>query len=880
MTIPSSTYRIQFRNGMTFDRATALIPYLKRLGISHLYASPVFTATAGSTHGYDIIDPNEIDPAIGGRHGFEAMANSLHAAGLGLIIDIVPNHMAASLENSWWRSVVEWGTESPFSDYFDINWRRRLTLPILGQPLDKVIEAGDLKFALDAAAGALTIAYFDNLIPLHPATYAGLPLPAEILERAVAATPENAATFHKSLRDLFAREGVTASLQTALDHLSGDREALQRVLDRQSWQLLYWLDAPNELSYRRFFEVTGLAGLRVEDEKVFEDSHRLILDLVRSGQVDGLRIDHIDGLVDPKAYLDRLRQEVGPDTYIVAEKILAADEQLPSDWPISGTTGYEFITALSNALVDTRGLDRLDLAYADVTGQRLNFQDGARQAKQQLIAANLAVEANNLLKLALDIAGTQREDGPSEKAIQDALMEILIAFPVYRTYGTKNGLDDANLCLWNNVIISVRELRQPPDPRALAFLDRVFRGETPTADLEIAAEFRRRLQQLTGPLTAKAIEDTMFYRFNRLLGLNEVGGEVDGGDFGLDRFHQLMIERIATQPHGLSATSTHDTKRGEDARARLYAISEAPDVWEAAVRRWREINKSRVRHLSDGPAPDAETEWMLYQALAGAWPAGLESGHQLPTDFEARFLGYVEKALREAKLRTDWSAVNEPYETAVKNYARSLLSSENSAFQLDFRRTLRPFIRAGLFNGLSQTLIKLSAPGVPDIYQGSEGLDFSLVDPDNRRMPDLPRLTRHLMTSETSTNEAALSSGVLKQQIIARTLRYRRENAALLRDGNYEPLQARGAGSEHVIAFLRRLGDQFVIVLAPRLVFYLGDDEWSCADFWGDTAVLLPASCRGQGMRNVILENEIDAGREFPLAAILDRLPVALLANS
>jgi (1->4)-alpha-D-glucan 1-alpha-D-glucosylmutase len=878
MTIPSSTYRIQFRNGMAFDQATALIPYLKRLGISHLYASPVFTATTGSTHGYDIVDANEIDPAIGGREGFEKMAKGLRDAGLGLIIDIVPNHMAASLENSWWRSVVEWGMESPFSGYFDIDWSRRLTLPILGQPLDKIIEAGDLRLGVNAAEGALTIAYFDNRIPLHPRTYAELPIAPEILERAAAAQPRDAATFHQSLRDMLARDGTAASLQAALDRLSEDHDALRHILNHQPWQLIYWRDAPRELSYRRFFEVTGLAGLRMEDEKVFEDSHRLILDLVRSGCVDGLRIDHIDGLADPKTYLDLLRREVGPDTYIVVEKILAADERVPADWPISGTTGYEFITAMSNVLIDSHGMDRLDQAYADVAGRTLNFQDGIRQAKQQLIAENLAVEANNLLKLLVDIAGTD-EGGPPTKAIKDALSKILIAFPVYRTYGTEAGLDATNLSLWENIIARVKRLPQPPETQALAFVDRVFRGETAAASREKALEFGRRLQQLTGPLTAKAIEDTMFYRFNRLLALNEVGGEADDNEFGLGCFHRLMSERAATQPHGLSATSTHDTKRGEDGRARLYAISEAPDIWAAAVRRWRSINISGVQHLSDGPAPDAETEWMLYQALVGAWPANLQDGDQLPNDFEARFLGYVEKALREAKLRTNWSAVNEEYETAVRNYARSLLSRENAIFQQDFRNTVRPFIRAGLFNGLAQTLIKLSAPGVPDIYQGSESLDFSLVDPDNRRVPDFSGLAGQLMTSEMPVDEAALSNGALKQRLVARVLGYRRENSDLFRDGSYEPLQVHGTRSEHVVAFLRRLADRFVVAIAPRLVFNLQEGEWPCADFWGDTAILLPASFHGRHMRNVILENEIDAGRELALAAVLNCLPIALLAS-
>jgi (1->4)-alpha-D-glucan 1-alpha-D-glucosylmutase len=877
MTIPVSTYRIQFRNGMTFERATALIPYLKRLGISHLYASPIFTATEGSTHGYDVADANEIDPDLGGSEGFEHMSDALRNAGLGLIIDIVPNHMAASLENAWWRSVVEWGAESPFSRHFDIDWSRRLTLPILGQPIDKTIEAEELSLVFDAGDGVLAVAYYDNRIPLSPASYLELPIAPEILELANKARPGEARRFHEDLRTLLAPDEISQTLQPRLSELSRDRGLLRRLLDRQPWQLLYWQDAPRELSYRRFFEVTGLAGLRVEDAEVFEDSHRLILDLVRSGRVDGLRIDHIDGLADPRAYLDRLRQAVGDDVYIVVEKILASGEALPADWPISGTTGYEFISALTNVFVDPQGMKPLSAAYNDVAGSSANFPDGVRRAKQQLIANNFAVEANNLLGLLADVH-MMEEDSLSKKALKSALDEILIAFPVYRTYGTQASLDEESLALWRKVIGAFDRLPQPHDRRALAFIDRAFRGDVKATARAKASEFRRRLQQLTGPLTAKSIEDTMFYRFNRLLALNEVGGEAEADDFGLENFHRLMDERAKAQPHGLSATSTHDTKRGEDARARLYAISEVPGIWAQAVQRWREMNRSSLKSLGDGPAPDAETEWMVYQALAGVWPSDLEND-QLPKDLEARFIAYLEKALREAKQRTNWTAVNEPYENAVKAYARSLLSPRNSAFLTDFQNGLRPFIQAGLFNSLTQSLIKLAAPGVSDIYQGAEGLDFSLVDPDNRREPDFRQLEEWLTADGNRIDGTTLSSGALKQYIVARGLQFRRENAALFLDGSYEPLQLRGEKSEHAVAFLRRRGDELAVAVAPRMLFGLRDDEWPAGAFWRDTALLLPASCRNRQLKNALTGEHLASGEELPLARILDRLPVALLGT-
>lgn len=873
MTVPTSTYRIQFRNGMSFDRATALVPYLKRLGMSHLYASPIFTAASGSTHGYDVADANEIDPEIGGRDGFERLSDTLHQAGLGLVLDIVPNHMAASLENAWWRSVVEWGAHSPFAHHFDIDWSRRLTLPILGQPLDKAIDAGELNLVFDDKEGVLAIAYYDTKIPLSPPSYGQLPLADDIITAADGATADASDHFHQHLR-AFVGQGDPAKLANELAQLSRDHDLLRRLLDRQPWHLLYWQDAPKELSYRRFFEVTGLAGLRVEDPTVFEDSHRLILELVRSGRVDGLRIDHIDGLADPKAYLDRLRQAAGNDVYIIVEKILGADEALPADWPISGTTGYEFISALSTVFVDPKGMTTLAKEYEGIVGHAFNFAEGARRAKQQLIANNFAVEASNLLGLLVDI-DMMEEDGLSQKALKSTLDEILIAFPVYRTYGTQAGIDEQSLTLWRDIVSGFDRLPQPHDQRALAFIDRVFRGDVKATARDRAADFRRRLQQLTGPLTAKAIEDTMFYRCNRLLALNEVGGEADAADFGIDNFHRLMAERMKAQPHGLSATSTHDTKRGEDARARLYAISEAPDVWAKGVQRWRRLNNAS---LKDGTAPDAETEWMIYQALAGVWPS--DTADLIPADLEDRFIAYLEKAMREAKQRTNWTAVNEPYEEAVKNYARGLLSPRNTEFLKDFRETLQPFMRAGLFNTLTQSLIKLAAPGIADIYQGAEGLDFSLVDPDNRREPNFKHLEAWLTSTSSPSGETALSNGSLKQHIVARGLQLRRDNAALFLEGDYRPLGLRGEKATQAVAFARHHAGQLAVAIAPRMLFDLREKEWPTGAFWGDTTILLPPIQQNWRLRNVLTDEYMEPAEELPLADVFGRLPVALLATS
>ncbi len=782
MSTPTATYRLQFRNGMTFERAVALVPYIKKLGISHLYASPIFTATSGSTHGYDVTDANEIDPTLGGREGFDKLAQALKAAGLGLIIDIVPNHMAASLENAWWRDVIDKGEKSQWARHFDIDWSRRLTLPFLGEDFDAVVEKGELKVEADPQTGKPAFVYYESVYPLVEASWQGRE--QEIL-------------------------GLTDAAKIAELH------------EQQPWRLMSWRDAASDLSYRRFFEITGLVGMRVEDDQVFDDTHKLILELVHSGAVDGLRVDHVDGLADPRGYLMRLRQKAGDDCHITVEKILGKGEHLPDDWPVSGTTGYEFIAALSDVLVDDENLDGLREAYDQVVGKPVDMKAELRAAKLLMVDRNFAGEFSVLLRLAGNIAGHEAS-APAEEALRQALRELLIAFPVYRTYGTAQGLPPADLALLQKVVSKVKASSFAPEPTALDFITRILTGDLPDSARDEAARFRTRFQQLTGPLMAKSVEDTLFFRQNMDLALNEVGAEPLRRNFSLARFHQEMQTRLEKQPDALSGTSTHDTKRGEDARARLYTLTEAPARWAECVTRWREMNKDKVSMLEDGPAPRPAVAWMIYQALAGVWPVTLQ-----PDDaeglkaLEGRFVEFVEKALREAKQRTDWVDSNDAYESAVLDYVRHLLSPDNQPFLQDFTTSLLPFIRAGLVNSLTQTLIKLAAPGVPDIYQGSEALNFSLVDPDNRLEPDYPELERLLDAQEHADPrlQEGWSSGQLKQSFIARLLHLRQEKPALFRHGDYLPLNADGEQADNVIAFARVDEDDALIVLAPRLLF-------------------------------------------------------------
>ncbi|HDR1954609.1 TPA: malto-oligosyltrehalose synthase [Enterobacter hormaechei] len=793
--IPSSTYRIQFRNGMTFDRVVDLIPYMKDLGISHLYASPVFTATTDSTHGYDVTDPNEIDPVIGGREGFDRMAAALKQAGMGLILDIVPNHMSTSLENRWWRDVIEHGNKSRYAAYFDIDGSRPLTLPFLGDTFEAELERGAITLKRDSVTNSAALVYYDTAYPLNPGTY-------------------------------------------------DESKSIAEIHEAQSWRLMSWREAPKQLSWRRFFEITGLVGVRVEDEAVFADTHRLILELVHAGTVDGLRIDHVDGLADPLGYLQRLRAATGPDCYITVEKILAKGEQLPPEWPVSGTTGYEFIASLAEVLVDDTNLSRLETLHDETLGTIVDRQAELRKAKGLMTDRNFEGEFTTLLKIASELAGHNGADVEHED-IRHALRELLIAFPVYRTYGTAEGLTPSDVALLSRVVASVNT----SEP-ALSLIVRILTGDVPEHDQALASLFRTRFQQLTGPLMAKSVEDTLFFRHNLELALNEVGADPTPRAFSLSRFHQEMRIRLARQPDALLGTSTHDTKRGEDARARLYTLTEAPDLWSENLARWRQMNQTHVRFLNDGTAPNAADTWMIFQALAGVWPATLS-----PDDrdglksLEARFLGFIEKALREAKQRTDWIDSNEGYESVVLDYVRHLLSPDNTLFLHDFSAALQPFIRAGLMNSLSQTVIKLTAPGVPDIYQGSEGLNFSLVDPDNRREPDFTALAENLSTADaTLFNDAQRwRDGSVKQYVTATLLRLRPHYPALFRYGDWLPLKVSGEREEKLIVYARINNDEALIVAVPRLVFDVTDN----ATLWANTTVAIPQELAGKHYRDL-----------------------------
>jgi (1->4)-alpha-D-glucan 1-alpha-D-glucosylmutase len=835
--LPRSTYRLQLRGGMDFAKAGELVPYLAHLGVSHLYLSPPFQAVPDSTHGYDVVDANRLDEGLGGRAGFEALARAAREHGLSILLDIVPNHMGVGQDNPWWWDVLKHGRDSRYARFFDIDFDRdpdgKLVVPVLGGPLDEVMGRGEIALDRSDPSGEPTLRYFDERFPVSP--------------------------------------------RSRLPEGEPDPAALRRLVDEQPYRLLFWKEGTQQRNYRRFFNIDQLGGLRVEDEEVFEESHKLILDLVARDLVQGLRIDHVDGLTDPLAYLERLQHrcaEVRPDRtpfYVVVEKILVGDEQLREDWPVAGTTGYEFMNEVLGVLVDRPGLERLEALAGEFTGERVGYRDTLRTAKGEVLEKLFAGELSVLSQRAARVLAVP------EDAASAALRAFLIAFPVYRTYGSTGPWRPADAGILERVFAEAGEGADPSAQGALARLERLMatppEGEARTLVLG--------LQQLSGPLMAKAAEDTAFYRHARLLAMNEVGGEPDAHGLEPEAFHRLAAHRLERWPGNLLATATHDTKRGEDARMRLATLSELPEEWADAVRRWRQLN-APLRQGSARVHP--KDEYMLYQSLLGAWPAGLspEDGAALGT-LRERLEGWLRKALREGKERSDWNAPDESYEAAAQGFLTALLDPARSWPFLDafgsFANRIAPI---GAANSLVQLALKLTAPGVPDIYQGTELWDLSLVDPDNRRPVDF-EARRRLLDDATPPADLARSwpDGAVKARLLALGLAARQRHPDLFAKGTYQPLPLEGATSDHALAFARCHGDAILLVVLGRRMAGLVDAELRIAtEAWADGGVALP-----EAWHSHIFENLLDgkpatlaAGR-LRLADLLADLPVALLVK-
>ena len=916
-TTPLATCRLQFFAGFTLDDAIPVIPYLAKLGISHLYASPLLKARPGSTHCYDIVDHNAINPELGGEPALRRLVTSLRQHGMGLIVDIVPNHMGVGgADNAWWLNVLEWGRASVYAEFFDIVWdppdaslRNKLLAPFLGSAYGEVLASGDLKLECEATAGSLHIQYHEHRFPLSPRSVAIVlhhenplkPVSAAFAQAARGtgrAAHQLAANAKSMLATALSDAEGKAALEAALRRFDAatpeGQRRLHELLERQHYRLAWWRAAADEINWRRFFDINTLAGLRVELPRVFDATHRKILELYAEGLIDGVRIDHIDGLADPRRYCRKLRRSLeetaekrpagalqGPP-YIVVEKILAPRERLPADWLTDGTTGYDFMDQVSAVLHDGQGEAPLTALWENLSQRSKNFEEEEHDARRQILRDNLASELNAAAAALHRIA---RRDlwtrDITLTAIRRALGELLVYFPVYRIYAGRTGRTETDAQVMERALAGARRTFRAADRQLLETLRLWLADEPPRL---IPAGPRRndrqrarvRFQQLSAPTAAKSVEDTAFYRYGRLLSRNEVGSSP--GQFALApaAFHAACLERRKRYAAALLATATHDHKRGEDTRARLAVLSEIPAEWEAALLRWTRLNAIIRRELATGPAPSPGDEVMLYQTLVAAWPLGLTAED---TDgiaaFAERVASWQEKSIREAKLLSEWAAPNEEYEAACRQFLHQTLDASrpvlNDIIQFAGRLDL-----PGAINGLGQTLLRLTVPGVPDLYQGTEFWDQSLVDPDNRRPVDFSARAARLAQAENPA--PALQhwrDGAVKQAILTRVLQLRAELPALFEKGDYRKLEAEGANAAHVLAFTRRYEGVSILAAVTRLsAGLLGDAELPLvpARAWGGTYLKLPAA----GFTDLLTGKPIQHNRVAAGALFAD-LPVALL---
>ncbi len=880
MPVPLSTYRLQLHAKFTFDDAMAIAGYLSDLGISHVYSSPYLQATQGSMHGYDVVDHNRVNDELGGSKGHERFSLELGRAGLGQVLDIVPNHMAIGTRaNAQWWDVLENGPSSKFADFFDVEWdppeaklRNTVLVPVLGDHYGRVLEAGELK--IEREGGKFVVRYHEHVYPIAPDSMSvllaaaadscaseDLAFLADTLSRLPRPTWTDRASKERRHRnkEIVARNlenlcesnpGIAQAIGEALDKANANPDALDLILSQQNYRLAYWRTAGRELGYRRFFDVNTLAGLRMEDERVFQFTHRLILGWLRTGVLDGVRIDHPDGLLDPTAYFDRLHT-AAPEAWIVAEKILEPGEELRPSWQIAGTTGYDFLFRVNSLFVDPEGEKPLTDFYTEFTGESADLHEIVAARKEQVLRETLGSDLNQLTALFASVCEAHRRFRDfTRHEIHQAIRTLIACFPVYRTYVVAQTayVEPTDVRYINAAVEDAKSRRADISADLFDFIRSVLlldvRGER-------ESEFVMRFQQFTGPAMAKGVEDTTFYVFNRLVSLNEVGG--DPGIFGLspDEFHRLSDESFRRWPAAMLASTTHDTKRSEDVRARINLISEMPDRWTEAVRRWSAHNE---RHRTAG-MPDRNMEYLFYQTLFGAWPIEAD-----------RIAQYMEKASREAKSNTSWTLRNQEYDDALQKFIAGACG--DAEFLGDFGAFTAEYVWPGRVNSLAQTLIKLTAPGVPDIYQGTEIWNLSLVDPDNRRPVDYALRRGLLADLERLTIEelcARADSGLPKLLVTHRALQLRRERPRVFGpEGVYERLPASGAKANHVIAFARA---SEIVTIVPRLILGL-------AGGWQDTGLELPA-----GSWRDILTGESFRGGMADLSSVTGSFPVSLLVR-
>ncbi|HEX5326513.1 MAG TPA: malto-oligosyltrehalose synthase [Acetobacteraceae bacterium] len=856
MSVPRATMRLQLHKGFTFDDAASVAPYLARLGISHLYSSPILTARVGSMHGYDVTDPTRINPELGGEVGFRRMAATLQSTGLGLIVDIVPNHMATGSANAWWQDVLRHGEASSYAGFFDIDWHPgnplldgKLLLPVLGRQYGEALAAGEIMLA--RMTDGYTARYFDHLFPIAPRDE------AEIGSMTLAAyDPADAA----------------------------GRARLHRLLERQHYRLAWWRTAGDEINWRRFFDICELAAVRVERPEVFEATHALLFRLYAEGLIDGMRIDHVDGLADPRGYCRLLQarlRELAPDRapYVVVEKILGPQETLAADWCIDGSSGYDFMDAVSAVQHDAAAQPALEALWAALSGRPAAFEPEAVTARREMLDHSFAAQLEQLVS-ALHVVAMQRPEtrDAARAALRRSVIELLAHFLVYRSYSNADVCPPGDAALFARAIAGAAEAQGVADMSSLRLIeDWMIHPDTPAR--QAAAT---RFQQLSAPVAAKAVEDTAFYRYGRLLSRNDVG--FDAARLGMppDEFHRLCQQRFEQFPDAMLATATHDHKRGEDVRARLAVLSEMPDEWGATLRRWMAMNAACKGSADGMPAPSPGDEIMLYQTILGAWPTTLAVDDSSGLEaFTRRIAGWQQKALREAKLRTSWTSPNAAYELAAREFLGSIM---RGGFVTEVAQLADCIGPAGAVNGLAQVLLKLTVPGVPDIYQGTEFWDETLVDPDNRRPVDFAMRVRSLENAQPPTELAAhWRDGRVKQAVIAQALAARRSHPVLFARGNYTALAVDGARAANAIGFARRAGSDVAIVIVPRLPLTLlppGGGILIPPAAWRDTTIRLPAGVEGRFEDAISGRSAAIDGGSVRIADLLAGFPAALLVSN
>ena len=876
--IPVATYRLQLHKDFGFTAAAEIADYLHQLGISHVYSSPYLQAAPGSTHGYDVVDHHSVNEELGGQKAHDGFSKRLGECDLGQVLDIVPNHMAISgRRNRYWWDVLENGPSSRYAPFFDIDWepheeklRNKLLVPILGDHYGRVLTRSELKVL--RAGGEFTVRYFEQELPVAPkslplvlapaAHEAGsdllafladsldhLPGPTMTDEKNLSERHRNKEAIHMLLERLLAEVPfIGDAVDKVLREMNESPEKMDHFLERQNYRLAFWQTAQQDLGYRRFFDVNTLVGLRVEDPRVFADTHALILRWLSEGVLDGIRIDHPDGLRDPRQYFERLRKGA-PDVWIVGEKIIEPGERFRKEWPINGTTGYEYLNEASGLFVDGDSEEEMTRFYAEFTGQPTDYETVCREKKQLVLRDLLGSDVNRLTTLFLEVCESNRDrrDYTRRDAVH-AIRALAACFPVYRTYVVpqRNELIDDDARYINEAVECSKQNEPAVDPDLFDFIRDILllrvRGKK-------ESEFLMRFQQFSGPVMAKGVEDTVFYSYNRLVSLNEVGG--DPGKFGRTpaQFHEFCADMQANRPYTMLASSTHDTKRSEDVRARINLLSEIPEKWKNAVLHWSATNEE----LKTDSLPDRNTEYLIYQTLVGAWPIDKE-----------RMLAYVEKAIREAKQQTSWLSPNEHFENATKEFIGKLYAS--SDFQKSLAEFIKPLIEPGYVNSLSQLLLKMTSPGIPDLYQGSELWDFSLVDPDNRRPVDYAKRRELLRELPTLNSEQVLKrseEGLPKLWVVYHSLRVRRERSSAFGEaGEYLQLRANGPAAAHILAYKR---SEDVLVAVPRLSLKLGNR-------WGETNLQIPA-----GRWREQFSGKIFDGGGTKVSELFEAFPVALL---